>query len=103
MARSILPCGHARGPCTSNRSGAERTRRYLARYVYHVALTNHRLESFAHGRVTFRHTLARTHATRRVTLPVDTFITSCLDHVLPRGFTKIRYLWSPESDRPPGA
>ena len=71
-------------------SGAHATR-YLARYVYHVALTNHRLESFAHGRVTFRYTHARTHETRRVTLPVDTFITRFLDHVRPRGFTKIRY------------
>ena len=71
-------------------SGAHATR-YLARYVYHVALTNHRIESFAHGRVTFRYTHARTHETRRVTLPVDTFIARFLQHVLPRGFTKVRY------------
>ena len=70
-------------------SGAHATR-YLARYVYHVALTNHRLESFAHGRVTFRYTHARTHETRRVTLPVDPFIARFLQHVLPQGFTKVR-------------
>jgi hypothetical protein len=68
----------------------EHATRYLARYVYHVALSNHQLESFAHGRVTFRYTHARTHERRRVTLPVDTFITRFLEHVLPRGFTKIR-------------
>ncbi|MDP1861121.1 MAG: IS91 family transposase, partial [Gemmatimonadaceae bacterium] len=71
-------------------NGAHATR-YLARYVYHVALTNHRLERFEHGRVTFRYTHARTRETRRVTLPVDTFIARFLQHVLPRGFTKIRY------------
>ena len=78
--------------------GAQATR-YLSRYVYHVALTNHRLEKFEHGRVTFRYTHARTHETRRLTLPVDTFITRFLQHVLPRGFTKIRYygLLSPTS------
>jgi hypothetical protein len=65
--------------------------RYLARYVYHVALTNHRLETFEHDRVTFRYTHGRTHETRHLTLPVDTFITRFLQHVLPRGFTKIRY------------
>ncbi|MBA4073321.1 MAG: IS91 family transposase, partial [Gemmatimonas sp.] len=65
--------------------------RYLARYVYHVALTNHRLETFEHGRVTFRYTHGRTHETRHLTLPVDAFITRFLQHVLPRGFTKIRY------------
>ena len=64
---------------------------YLSRYVYHVALTNHRLERFADDRVTFRYTHARTHETRRVTLPVHTFLARFLQHVLPRGFTKIRY------------
>jgi len=63
---------------------------YLSRYIYRVALTNHRLESFAHSRVTFRYTHARTHETRRVTLPVNVFIARFLQHVLPRGFTKIR-------------
>ena len=72
---------------------------YLARYVYHVALTNHRLERFADDRVTFRFTHARTQETRRVTLPVHTFLARFLQHVLPRGFTKIRYygLLSPTS------
>ena len=69
----------------------EHATRYLARYVYHVALTNHRLDRFAHGRVTFRYTHARTQETRRVTLPVDTFVARFLQHVLPRGFTKVRY------------
>ena len=64
---------------------------YLSRYVYHVALTNHRLERFADGRVTFRYTHARTQETRRLTLPVHTFIAQFLQHVLPRGFIKIRY------------
>ena len=57
---------------------------YLSRYVYHVALTNHRLERFADGRVTFRYTHAHTHETRRVTLPVHTFMARFLQHVLPR-------------------
>jgi len=65
--------------------------RYLSRYVYRVALTNHRLERFQHGRVTFRYTHARTRETRHLTLPVHAFIARFLQHVLPRGFTKIRY------------
>ena len=72
---------------------------YLSRYVYHVALTNHRLERVADNRVTFRYTHARTHETRRMTLPVHTFLARFLQHVLPRGFAKIRYygLLSPTS------
>jgi hypothetical protein len=63
---------------------------YLSRYVYRVALTNHRLERFEHDCVTFRYTHARTGETRRDTLPVDAFLTRFLQHVLPRGFAKIR-------------
>jgi hypothetical protein len=63
---------------------------YLSRYVYRVALTNDRLERFEQGRVTFRYTHARTGETRRQTLPVDVFIDRFLQHVLPRGFTKVR-------------
>ena len=65
--------------------------RYLARYVFHVALTNARLQQFDQERVTFSYTHARSQETRRLTLPVDAFIGRFLQHVLPRGFTKIRY------------
>jgi len=64
---------------------------YLSRYVYRVALTNGRLDRFAEGRVTFQYTHARTHTTRSLTLPVDQFLTRFLHHVLPRGFTKVRW------------
>jgi len=64
---------------------------YLSRYVYRVALTNGRLDRFAEGRVMFQYTHARTHTTRSLTLPVDQFLTRFLHHVLPRGFTKVRW------------
>jgi hypothetical protein len=73
--------------------------RYLSRYVYRVALSNHALERFAHDRVTFRYTHARSGKTKRLTLPVDVFIGRFLQHVLPSAFTKVRYygLLSPTS------
>jgi hypothetical protein len=63
---------------------------YLSRYVYRVALTNQRLTRCANGQVTFRYTHARTRETRRLTLPVQAFLARFLQHVLPRGFPKIR-------------
>ena len=63
---------------------------YLSRYVYRVALTNQRIDRFTDGHVSFHHTHARTGATRRVTLPVHRFLDRFLQHVLPRGFTKVR-------------
>jgi hypothetical protein len=72
---------------------------YLSRYVYRVALTNQRIERFQDGRVTFRYTHAHTGETRRLTLPANVFIARFLQHVLPRGFTKVRSygLMSPAS------
>lgn len=63
---------------------------YLSRYIYRVALTNQRIDRFAEGRVRFRYTHARTGEPRSVTLPVDAFLDRFLQHVLPRGFTKVR-------------
>jgi hypothetical protein len=64
--------------------------RYLARYVYRVALSNHALERFADGRVTFRYLHAQSQETKHQTLPVDVFIGRFLQHVLASGFTKVR-------------
>lgn len=63
---------------------------YLSRYVYRVALSNSCIERFEHDRVTFRYTHARTGETRHLTLPVQDFLARFLQHVLPRGFPKIR-------------
>ena len=71
-------------------TGAQATL-YLSRYVYRVGLTNQRLTRFTDGRVTFRYTHAATRETRAVTLPVDSFLTRFLQHILPRGLTKIRW------------
>jgi hypothetical protein len=63
---------------------------YLSRYVHRVALTNDRIEAFDGDRVTFRYVRSRTRETRRLTLPVHAFLARFLQHVLPKGFPKIR-------------
>ena len=63
---------------------------YLSRYIYRVALSNHRLERFTNHQVTFSYTHARTGQSRRVTLPAERFLARFLQHVLPRGFPKVR-------------
>lgn len=66
------------------------TAEYLSRYVHRVALTNERIEAFDGQRVTFRYVNSRSHETRRLTLPVHAFLARFLQHVLPKGFPKIR-------------
>jgi hypothetical protein len=64
--------------------------KYLAPYIFRIALSNNRIEQVANDAVTFRYTEGKTGAHKRATLPVDTFIGRFLAHVLPKGFVKVR-------------
>jgi hypothetical protein len=64
---------------------------YLARYVFRIAITNNRIERLDDSMVTFRYHDAKTKQTKRCTLPADQFTLRFLQHVLPRGFIKVRY------------
>lgn len=63
---------------------------YLSRYAYRVAITNDRIERFDGRDVTYRYVSSRTRETKRLTLPVADFLHRFLQHVLPKGFPKIR-------------
>ena len=65
---------------------------YLARYTHRVAISNHRLVAFADGKVTFRwKDYARGNKRRLMTLTAEEFLRRFLQHVLPRGFIRIRF------------
>jgi hypothetical protein len=70
---------------------------YLARYVFRVALCNSRLVKLENDQVTFSYREAKTQRMRFSTLPALSFIARFLQHVLPKGFVKVRYygLFSP--------
>ena len=65
--------------------------KYLAPYVYRVAITNNRIEKLENEQVTFRFKNSNTDQWERVTLPVFDFIHRFLQHVPPKSFIKIRY------------
>ena len=64
---------------------------YLARYVFRVALCNSRLLKLEGDQLTFSYREANTQRTRFCTLPALAFIARFLQHVLPKGFVKVRY------------
>ena len=65
---------------------------YLARYTHRVAISNHRLVSFIDGKVTFRwKDYAHGAKQRLLTLTGEEFLRRFLQHVLPRGFVRIRF------------
>ena len=71
--------------CKPPFGGPEYVLRYLGRYTHRVAISNHRLVSFADGNVTFRWK-DRAHGNRErpMTLPADEFLRRFLLHLLPR-------------------
>jgi hypothetical protein len=72
--------------------GPEQVLKYLARYTHRVALSNRRLLALEDGRVTFRYKdYAHGHRQRTLTLDAAEFLRRFLQHVLPRGFVKIRH------------
>lgn len=66
--------------------------KYLARYTHRVAIANSRLLSFDGQYVTFRwKDYVDGQRQKTMTLAADEFVRRFLTHVLPRGFTRIRY------------
>jgi len=64
---------------------------YLGRYVFHIAISNSRLECLEEGHVTFRYRDNRTQQIKRVRVPVAEFVQRFLQHVLPKGLAKVRH------------
>ncbi len=63
----------------------------LAPYIYRVAITNNRIEKLENHQVSFRFKNSVTDQWETKTLPAFDFIYRFLQHVLPKGFVKIRY------------
>jgi hypothetical protein len=64
---------------------------YLAPYVFRVAISNSRLVKLENDQVTFRYRSSTTNQLKFCTLSAEEFIHRFLQHVLPRGFVKVRY------------
>jgi len=64
---------------------------YLARYVFRIAITNHRIISMDQSHVTFRYKDSK--GARWLTSRIEgfEFIRRYLQHALPKGFHKVRH------------
>ena len=70
---------------------------YLARYVFRIAITERRILAMDEQTVTFQYKDRKADRQRTCTLEGTEFVRRFLQHVLPRGFHKVRYygLWNP--------
>jgi hypothetical protein len=79
---------HAKPPF----GGPAQVLKYLARYTHRVAISNSRLLKVDQGGVTFRYKdYADDHRHKTMTLEAIEFLRRFLQHVLPKGFMKIRH------------
>jgi hypothetical protein len=72
--------------------GPEHVLQYLARYTHRVAISNHRIVDVNDTHVAFRWKDYAHHSKRRtMNLTHEEFLRRFLQHVLPKGFPRIRY------------
>ena len=87
--------------CKPYGHGNDAVLNYLSRYVFRTAISNARILRMDHTHVTFRWKDRDAGTWRTLRLPGVEFLRRFLQHVLPRGFHKVRYygLWH-HSKRP---
>jgi hypothetical protein len=72
--------------------GPQQVLKYLARYTHRVAISNSRLLDMDDARVRFRYKdYADAHKQKTMTLTADEFLRRFVQHVLPKGFVKVRH------------
>jgi hypothetical protein len=65
--------------------------KYLAPYIFRVAISNKRIVKMSDTLVSFRYRATKTGKIKTCTLSAEEFIRRFLQHVLPKGFVKVRY------------
>jgi hypothetical protein len=76
-------------------NGADAVLRYLARYVFRIAISNSRIVALDQDTVTFRYKDRKSSRWQTCRLHGHEFMRRFLQHVLPKGIHKVRYfgLW----------
>jgi hypothetical protein len=69
----------------------EQAFKYLAPYIFRVAISNNRLRNLENGNVTFSYKESATEQLKHCTVTAAEFIRRFLQHVLPNRFVKVRY------------
>ena len=65
--------------------------RYISRYLFRVAISNNRIKNIENNTITFSYKDRRKKKWKTMPLDAMEFIRRFLQHVLPKGFMKVRY------------
>jgi hypothetical protein len=77
---NCIPCGKG-----------ESALKYLTPYIFRVAISNKRIKRIDHDKITFEYTSSETKTIKQLTISPEEFLRRFLQHVLPKGFVKVRY------------
>ena len=78
----VVDCSHAGNGITAVK--------YLSRYLYRGVISEKNIVSNENGMVTFKYTESKTDKTRFRTLKGEDFLKLIMQHVLPKGFRRVR-------------
>jgi hypothetical protein len=74
--------------------------KYLAPYVYRVAISDNRILDCTPDSVTYTWKPSKSNRWRKRTVPGDQFVQGFVQHILPHGFRKVRYYgWCASNSR----
>lgn len=68
----------------------EKALQYLSRYLYRGVISERNILSEKDGEITFRYTDSETKTTRIRSLPAEDFLWLIFQHILPKGFRRVR-------------
>ena len=77
--------------CKRPFKGVENVIEYLGRYSHKIAISNHRIKSIKEGKVAFSYKNYRHNKMGIITLEAAEFIRRFCQHILPKGFVRIRH------------
>lgn len=69
----------------------ENALKYLVPYIFRVAIRNKRIVRVKNNKVCFKYKDSKTNIMKTTTVTAEEFIRRFLQHVLPKGFVKVRY------------
>jgi hypothetical protein len=72
-------------------SQSQSVARYVAKYVVSPPIAVRRIDRYDGHRVTYHYRSHRTERVERETVDVDTFVGRMVQHIVPKGFKRIRY------------
>jgi hypothetical protein len=72
--------------------GPQQVIEYLGRYTHKIAISNHRIKNIGDGKITFSYkNYAQGSKQKEMTLDAQEFLRRFCQHILPKGFMKIRH------------